>query len=465
MRLDLSGESCPFTFVRTKLALEELPLGVRLEVFVDHAPAADNVPRSLLAEHQEVVSVEKQGRGWLIVAIKRSQHHLMRGNEMTEQDAIAPHGGTLIDRRADEKLAAELRARAAKLPHIELHVRELADLEMIAAGALSPLSGFMGPEDYQHVVEAGRLASGLPWTIPVTLTVGRDAKIGAGAEVALRDSDGTLRAVVEVEQVWEPNKEREAQSVYGTTDTKHPGVAQLYELDELYVGGKIWLFDARPPAFPAHHNEPRATRAFFREKGWKRIAAFQTRNPIHRAHEYLTKVALEITDGILIHPLVGYTKDDDIPADVRMRCYQALLAGYYPSDRVLLSTLPAAMRYAGPKEAIFHALMRKNYGCTHFIVGRDHAGVGNYYGTYDAQREFDKYSPEEIGITPLRFENSFYCKKCAAMASQKSCPHGDADRVILSGTKVRELLRAGSEPPPEFSRPEVARILIEAMKA
>jgi ATP sulfurylase len=388
------------------------------------------------------------------------------------QDAIAPHGGTLIDRVADERRAADLKARAPRLPRLDLHVRELADLEMIATGALSPLEGFMGPGDYDSVVNNGRLANGLPWTIPVTLSISRrhvdEAKISTGAELALfaRASEGgRLHGVIEVEHVFQPDKEREAQNVYGTTERKHPGVAQLFEQEEVYVGGKIWLVEKRPSPFPAHHNEPRATRAYFRERGWQRIAAFQTRNPIHRAHEYLTKCALEIAEGVLIHPLVGYTKEDDIPADVRMRCYEALLAGYYPKDRVLLSTLPAAMRYAGPKEAIFHAIMRKNYGCTHFIVGRDHAGVGSYYGTYDAQREFDKYSPEEIGITPLRFENSFYCRMCAAMASQKSCPHADADRVILSGTKVRELLRAGQEPPPEFSRPEVAKILIEAMRA
>src|SRR5581483_2930192 len=276
---------------------------------------------------------------------------------------------------------------------------------------------------------------------------------------------GKLHAIVQIEEAWQPDKTKESQNVYGTTETKHPGVAQVHELGATYLGGKITLVEKRPPAFPAHHNEPAQLRAQFRERGWQRIAAFQTRNPIHRAHEYLTKCALEIADGILIHPLVGYTKEDDIPADVRMRCYEALLASYYPKDRAKLSTLPAAMRYAGPKEAIFHAIMRKNYGCTHFIVGRDHAGVGNYYGTYDAQREFDKYTPEEIGITPLRFENSFYCRRCAAMASQKSCPHEEADRVILSGTRVRELLRAGEEPPAEFSRPEVAKILIEAMRA
>jgi sulfate adenylyltransferase len=382
-----------------------------------------------------------------------------------ESDAIAPHGGQLVNRVADANQAAELRARALKLPRIDVSVREIADLDLVAVGALSPLEGFMGRADYERVVGEGRLANGLPWTIPVTLSAPADVAqgLGRGAEAALY-YDNTLHAIIAIEETFHRDP-REAQNVYGTDDDKHPGVAQLKQLSEHYIGGKITLIEKRKSAFPARHNEPADTRRIFRERKWKRIAAFQTRNPIHRAHEYLTKVALEIADGILIHPLVGYTKEDDIPADVRMQCYEVLLSNYYPQDRALLSTLPAAMRYAGPKEAIFHAIMRKNYGCTHFIVGRDHAGVGTYYGTYDAQREFDKYSPEEIGIVPLRFENSFYCNKCAAMASQKSCPHGDDARVVLSGTKVRELLRAGVEPPAEFSRPEVARILISAMKA
>jgi sulfate adenylyltransferase len=382
-----------------------------------------------------------------------------------ETDAILPHGGKLVSRVADAATAGELRTRALKLPRIDLSQREIADLDLIAVGALSPLEGFIGHADYERILGEGRLANGLPWTIPVTLSAPAEVAqgLGRGAEAALY-FEGALHAVITVDETFKRDA-REYKAVYGTDEDKHPGVAQLKSLSEHYVGGTITLVEKRAPAFPARHNEPADTRRIFRERGWKRIAAFQTRNPIHRAHEYLTKVALEIADGILIHPLVGYTKEDDIPASVRMQCYEALLENYYPRDRALLSTLPAAMRYAGPKEAIFHAIMRKNYGCTHFIVGRDHAGVGNYYGTYDAQREFDKYSPEEIGIVPLRFENSFYCNKCAAMASQKSCPHGDDARVVLSGTKVREMLRAGQEPPAEFSRPEVARILISAMKS
>ena len=380
------------------------------------------------------------------------------------RDAIAPHGGTLVDRVATAGRAAELRARAPKLARIDLSVREIADLELIATGAFSPLDGFMCRANYQRVVGEGRLADGLPWTIPVTLSAPRDVatKLGTGAEAALYFDD-TLHAVLAVEEVFARDP-REYQSIYGTDEDRHPGVAQLRSLSETYIGGRIELVAKRPALFPRHHHEPAATRAWFRGKGWKRISAFQTRNPIHRAHEYLTKVALEVTDGILIHPLVGYTKDDDIPADVRVRSYEALIADYYPTDRVLLATLPAAMRYAGPKEAIFHATIRKNYGCTHFIVGRDHAGVGSYYGSQDAQREFDKYTTEEIGIAPLCFDNAFFCRTCAAMASDKSCPHGDDARVLLSGTKVRDLLEAGLAPPPEIVRPEVARILIDAMK-
>jgi sulfate adenylyltransferase len=383
------------------------------------------------------------------------------------KDAIAPHGGVLVDRVADEATRKEIAARAAELPEIRLNVRELSDLEMIACGALSPLTGFMGRADYERVVAEGRLAGGLPWTIPVTLSARAEVAdgFGPGTTVALRAPDGRLVGTIDVAEVFAYDKTREALNVFGTEDLAHPAVGYLFgEMGDRLLGGDVTLL-ARPGApFPLRHNEPRALRAHFRDKGWKRIVAFQTRNPIHRAHEFITKVALEICDGLLVHPLVGYTKEDDIPADVRMACYESLLELYYPKDRVLLSTLPAAMRYAGPKEAVFHAIMRKNYGCTHFIVGRDHAGVGNYYGTYDAQKIFDGYAPEEIGITPLRFEHSFFCRRCGGMATGKSCPHDKGHHVFLSGTKVRDMLRAGERPPEEFTRPEVADILIAAMR-
>jgi len=386
------------------------------------------------------------------------------------KDAIAPHGGVLVDRFADAATRADVLARVdeAELPEIRLNVRELSDLEMIACGALSPLEGFMGRADYERVVAEGRLANGLPWTIPVTLSVRSEVAdhLGVGETVALRSPDGKLVGAMTIAEIFSYDKTREAQRVFGTEDQAHPAVGYLMkEMGDRLLGGPVVMLDRTAPPFPGHHNEPRATRARFREKGWRRIVAFQTRNPIHRAHEFITKVALEVTDGLMIHPLVGYTKEDDIPADTRMRCYEALLDAYYPKDRVFLSTLPAAMRYAGPKEAIFHAIMRKNYGCTHFIVGRDHAGVGNYYGTYDAQKIFDAYAPEEMGITPLRFEHSFFCRRCAGMATGKTCPHDKAHHVFLSGTKVRDLLRAGERPPEEFSRPEIADILIAAMRA
>ena len=385
------------------------------------------------------------------------------------KDAIAPHGGVLVDRAADEATRKELleRVERGELPEIRLNVRELSDLEMIACGALSPLTGFMGRADYERVVAEGRLANGLPWTIPVTLSARHESvdALGPGTTVALRAPDGRLVGAMDVTEVYGYDKAREAQRVFGTEDTAHPAVGYLMgEMGDRLLGGDIVLLARTAPPFPRYHNEPRATRALFRDKGWRRIVAFQTRNPIHRAHEFITKVALEICDGLLIHPLVGYTKEDDIPAEVRMACYERLLESYYPRDRVQLSTLPAAMRYAGPKEAIFHAIMRKNYGCTHFIVGRDHAGVGSYYGTYDAQLLFNDLQPGDLAITPLKYEHTFYCQACVSIASPRTCPHGPEHRLSLSGTKVRELLRAGTPPPPEFTRPEVAQVLINALR-
>ena len=375
---------------------------------------------------------------------------------------IAPHGGKLIHRTADAPdVENELREEAKTLRGLTLSSRELNDVALIAIGACSPLAGFMTREDYEPVVTSMRLGSGLPWSIPVVFAVDREEAPIVGSRVALYDSEGELRAVIDVEDVFEYDKQREARNVYRTEDEKHPGVAALYARKDVLVGGSVWVL---PRERIADSLTPTETRAEFERRGWKTIVGFQTRNPVHRAHEYIQKCALEIVDGLLLHPLVGETKGDDIPADVRMRCYRALLENYYPADRVLLSTMPAAMRYAGPREAIFHAMIRKNYGCTHFIVGRDHAGVGNYYGTYDAQKLFDEFDPAELGITPLKFENSFYCRRCQQMGSSKTCSHDAEYHVSLSGTKVREMLRAGELPPPEFSRPEVAQILIEASR-
>jgi sulfate adenylyltransferase len=375
---------------------------------------------------------------------------------------IPPHGGTLVDRVLTGTARASLAEAAERLPSVVLPPWEVADLEMIATGALSPLTGFMGRADYASTLDELRLASGLPWTIPVTLRV---AAVPRGDRVALRDATGALLGVLEVEDAFPVDREREAALVYGTTDGAHPGVRRTLDGGAWALAGAVWLVARTASQFPDLALDPADTRRAFAERGWKTVVGFQTRNPVHRAHEYIQKSALETVDGLLLHPLVGATKDDDIPAGIRVRSYRALLENYYPRDRVLLAAFPAAMRYAGPREAIFHAVARKNYGCTHFIVGRDHAGVGSYYGTYDAQLIFDDFEPHELDIEPMFFEHSFWCKVCGQMATPKTCPHSGDDHVFLSGTKVRELLSRGELPPEEFTRPEVAEILIEAYRA
>jgi sulfate adenylyltransferase len=324
------------------------------------------------------------------------------------------------------------------------------------------LTGFLTRDDYQAVVCGAHLAGGLPWSIPVTLAVAPEQAQGLeGREAALRDASGTVRAVLSVQEVFPYDKQTEAREVYRTTDPSHPGVAALLSQGDLLLGGPVQVLSLPEHAdFPERYLTPAQTRQAFSVRGWRTVAGFQTRNPIHRAHEYLLRVALELTDGLLVHPLVGETKSDDIPADVRMRCYTALLDNYFPADRVLLSVNPASMRYAGPREAVFHALIRKNYGCTHFIVGRDHAGVGQYYGTYDAQRYFDEFDAAALGIVPLKFENSFWCRKVGGMATRKTSSSGPEDQISLSGTAVRDLLKRGELPPAEFTRPEVAKELI-----
>jgi sulfate adenylyltransferase len=388
---------------------------------------------------------------------------------MHESDTIAPHGGTLVNLLVEGSEAEKLESEAANYPKLEVGERELSDLEMLSVGALSPLTGFVGEEDYRSILETMHLSSGLVWTIPVTLSLSDEEmkRIGRADAVALHASAAEPPlAVLEVAGVFRRDRETESKAVFGTDDSEHPGVAALNEAGDWCLAGRV-----RALRLPAHEDfreyrlTPAETRAAFRERGWKRVVGFQTRNPVHRAHEYIQKCALEIVDGLLLHPLVGATKGDDVPADVRMRCYDVLFQNYYPKDRAMISVFPAAMRYAGPKEAIWHAIARKNYGCTHLVVGRDHAGVGSYYGTYEAQEIFEQFEPDELGITPLKFEHSFFCLTCEGMASSKTCPHDDDVRVVLSGTKVREMLRRGEKPPPEFSRPEVAEILIDAMRS
>lgn len=379
---------------------------------------------------------------------------------------IAPHGGELVINMASEAEIVALQEKAKSLPHVTIGSRQLADLEMMAVGAYSPLGGFMGREDYLGVVNDMHLSNGLPWSIPITLSTSaaQAEALNVGSQLALVNEQGTLQAVMTLHEKYDYDKKLEARKVYRTEEEAHPGVKVVYQQGDVLLGGPVRVVALQPQVFAQYRYTPTQSRALFAERGWKRVVGFQTRNPVHRAHEYIQKCALEIVDGLYLHPLVGDTKGDDIPADVRMRCYEVLLKNYYPADRVVLGVLPAAMRYAGPREAIFHALMRKNYGCSHFIVGRDHAGVGNYYGTYDAHRIFAEFDAAKLGITPMFFDHTFFCRVCDSMASSKTCPHTSEHHVTLSGTKVRQMLQAGEIPPREFSRPEVAQVLIEAMR-
>ena len=381
-----------------------------------------------------------------------------------ELGGLAAHGGGLVDRQLRGEALEEALRRAATLPKVRLDERAYWDLGLLGIGALSPLSGFMRRADYETVVETMRLGDGLLWPLPVTLSIGDESdRIPLDAQVALVDHEGRIAGVMQVHDRFQRDPRREAELVFGTTDEAHPGVAQVYAQGTTLLGGPIWLLDHPAREGGGLALTPRETRAAFAERGWHDVVAFQTRNALHRAHEYMIKVALETLDGALLHPLVGSTKSDDVPAQVRMASYETLLEHYFPERRILLSGFPAAMRYAGPREAVFHAIARRNYGCTHFIVGRDHAGVGNYYQTYAAQ-ELVVSLENEIGIRVMKFENAFYCPACHGMATEKTCPHDPAQRVSLSGTRVRAMLQAGELPPSEFMRPEVAQVLREAYR-
>jgi sulfate adenylyltransferase len=371
-----------------------------------------------------------------------------------------PHGGVLVDCSVPDEQRSAARAKARSLPRVALSDRSLCDVVCIGTGVYSPLDGFTRRADYNSVIDSMRLANGLLWPIPITLPVPSDVR--AGSSVALVADGDRIIGTMDVSEVYEADAKREALAVYRTEDRAHPGVAALHDGMHTLAAGTVALLDAPDFGFPDEYRTPHQTRALFERLRWQTVVGFQTRNPVHRAHEYLQKVAMEVVDGLMLHPLVGLTKDDDIPASVRMSCYRTLLAHYYPSSRAVLSIFPAAMRYAGPREAVLHAIARKNYGCSHFIVGRDHAGVGTYYGPFEAQAIFEDIE-DELGITILRFDNASWCPVCAAMVTDKTCPHPAAQRMNLSGTRVREMLRAGERPPVEFTRPEVADILIDAM--
>ena len=381
---------------------------------------------------------------------------------------IKPHGGTLVNRVAQPDAVDALKKEAEGLTRIDLSPKQSCDVEMIGIGAFSPLTGFMGQADFDSVVENMTLADGNIWPIPITLATD-EGKAKEGERVALYAPNGVLQAIMTVEEIYPHDRAKEATIFFNKPeddDGQHPGAEAVKKEGPVCLAGPIEVVTVcvdpdGPEAFLDHRLTPAQTRAEFEKRGWKTVSAFQTRNPIHRAHEYLCKCAQEITDGLLIHPLVGETKPGDIPADVRMRCYQKLIAEYFVDERTVLSVMPAAMRYAGPREAILHALVRKNYGVTHFIVGRDHAGVGSYYGTYDAQNIFDTLDEDNLEIEPLKFEHAAYSKKAQGMVSGKTFPKIEGDQIFLSGTKVRELLKKGERPPAEFTRPEVADILIE----
>ncbi|MBA7496645.1 Sulfate adenylyltransferase [subsurface metagenome] len=378
---------------------------------------------------------------------------------------VPPYGGRLLPSLVHGSEREKGIKEAEPLPEVRLNSREVSDLIMLAMGAFSPLPGFMGKADYQRVVREMRLTDGLLWPIPITLSLSKEEadKIKEGERIALLNSDNNeILGSMLVEEKYSYDKRVEALQVFGTDDEQHPGVKKIYEQGEVYLGGPVKVFSEGSYAetFP-EFARPAETRAIFTDKGWTTIAAFQTRNPMHRSHEYLTKIALEVCDGLLIHPIVGRLKAGDIPAEVRMECYRALLDNYYPKDRVVLKVYPMEMRYAGPREAILHAIIRQNFGCSHLIVGRDHAGVGSYYGPFDAQKIFDELSPGDLYIQPLKLDSTFWCIKCGSMASLKTCPHADEDRLAISGTKLREMLAKGERPPEEFSRKEVIDILVK----
>ncbi|KJF17200.1 MULTISPECIES: sulfate adenylyltransferase [Acidithrix] len=371
-------------------------------------------------------------------------------------DPIAPpHGGELIHFEITAPFKVD------KFIDIELSPRQRADLEMIFVGAYSPLSSFLGRDDYHCVLDSMKLSDGTLWPLPITFVVS-SGELATGTAAAKLHIQSVHVATMIIRERFPVELHQEAQSVYGTTDSAHPGVATLINEGDIAIAGELFFHQPVRDFRGSEYLTPTETRSYFHEQRWNSVVAFQTRNPIHRAHEYLHKVALELVDGLFINPLVGHTKDDDVPSEVRMEAYRTLLDNYYPRDRVLLGVYPAAMRYAGPKEAILHALSRKNYGCTHFIVGRDHAGVGDYYGTYAAQEIFSTLDPSQLGIEIMKFEHSFFCLVCEQVVSKRTCPHPKSSHLILSGTKVRELLSRGVALPSQYSRPEVASVLAAA---
>lgn len=379
---------------------------------------------------------------------------------------IPPHGGELVNRvlrGAEREFWSE---KAKSLPSVTVDQRTLTDIKMIAIGAMSPLEGFMCRDDYNHVVEYMRLRSGLPWPLPIVLAVTPDEadEFDTDTQVALKNGQGEVVAILHLHEKYTVDKEREAAKVFRTTDPRHPGVQRLLQRPSVLLGGDIDVINLPiPQEYADYRLTPLELRHAFEQRGWRRIVSFHTHNPIHRAHEYIQKCALEICDGLLIHPLISECESEDLPVDVLMRCYETLIEEYFPQERVMLSIYPGARRYAGPREAVFHAITRKNYGCTHIIIGRNHADVGNYYGVYDAQEIFKEFGPHELEITPLFFEDAVYCRRCMGMVTNKTCPHSADHHVAMSGTRLREMLQGGQAVPVEVARPEIVSVIREAL--
>ncbi|MBT3254137.1 MAG: sulfate adenylyltransferase [Candidatus Marinimicrobia bacterium] len=393
----------------------------------------------------------------------------MRILRKRQVDLVPPHGGKLLPILVSDKTEkSRILDRAEGLKSVVLNSKSESDVIMLATGAYSPLTGFMGSDDYLGVINDLRLSDGLLWPIPVTLPVAKHiaGALEPGEEISLVSLDSNqIMAVMTISEIYSYNKEVEAEKVFATTDLTHPGVVKLYEQGDIYLAGSLKVLSEG--GYPETFHEfarPADTRALFEEKGWSTIAAFQTRNPIHRSHEYLTKVALELCDGLLIHPVVGKLKEGDIPADIRMECYQVMMENYYNPARTALKVYPIEMMYAGPREAILHAIIRQNFGCSHMIIGRDHAGVGDFYGAFEAQEIFETLKPDDLYLTPINMDWTFWCYKCESIVSAKTCPHDQNDHLMISGTKLREMLDKGHRPPREFSRPEVIDILINYYK-
>ena len=367
---------------------------------------------------------------------------------------IKPHGGKLIE-RIDEKRKEE----SFEMIRKNVTIDEARDLSNIAHGVFSPLEGYMVKEDFESVIKNGRLANGIPWTIPIVMDASKEEieKMNEGDEIAFF-YNGNPIAIMKIEEIYPYDKKEYAMGVFKTTSIEHPGVARLFKRKDYLLGGKIDLINDVATEFPQYKLWPKDTRFLFRQKGWKTVVGFQTRNAPHLGHEYVQKTALTFTDGLFINPLIGKKKKGDFKDDVIIKAYEALLKNYYPKDTATMAILETEMRYAGPREAIFHAIIRKNYGCTHFIIGRDHAGVGNFYGPYEAQEIFNDYP--DLDITPIFFKSFFYCKKCGGVVNEKICPHGEEDRITFSGTKIRKMLIEGRRPPAEMMRPEVADVIL-----